>query len=249
MTRSQIDRLGESLRHGELNRRNLTSLATFRNAFIGSTSTVADNIAANLGTIKATISQRPAKSTPSIIAKLRRESVRLSQMQDIGGLRVVVSNVSVQNRVLQKIGLLYPNARVVDHRNDPQNGYRAVHVIVEEHGRFVEIQVRTSVQNSWAQLSEKYADVFDQGIKYGEGPKRVLDNLKYLSDYAMNLENREVALDAFRRTEINALHRMRRAGHMTKAGRARLAAYERLRDQKRDSKKAMLRFCKEQIEK
>lgn len=248
-TRTQLDRLGERLKRGELDRDNLVALATFRNAFIDSTNKVASRIVGNLGNSKAIISQRPAKSTPSIIAKLRRESVRLTQMQDIGGVRVVVSKISVQNRIVETIRRLYPSSRVVDHRDQPHHGYRAVHVIVEEDGRFVEVQVRTSVQNSWAQLSEKYADVFDQRIKYGQGPARALANLEYLSKYGMNLERREVALDAFRRAEVNDLHRKRRSGKMSKVDRARLAEYQKLRDQKRDSKQAMLRFCKEQIEK
>jgi ppGpp synthetase/RelA/SpoT-type nucleotidyltranferase len=37
----------------------------------------------------------------------------------------------------------------------------------------IEIQVRTSLQQIWAELSEKYSDVIDPLIKYGGGDVRV----------------------------------------------------------------------------
>lgn len=43
---------------------------------------------------------RPAKSTSSIIEKLVRETIRLSQIQDIGGCRIVLANMTEQYRVV-----------------------------------------------------------------------------------------------------------------------------------------------------
>ena len=60
---------------------------------------------------------------------------------------------------------------VVDRREQPSHGYRAVHVLVQEAGKIVEIQVRTSLQQLWAELSEKASDVLDPAIKYGRGPE------------------------------------------------------------------------------
>ena len=61
---------------------------------------------------------------------------------------------------------LFENASVIDRRANPSHGYRAIHVIVRHEEKLVEIQVRTSLQHVWAELSEKMSDVFDPAIKY-----------------------------------------------------------------------------------
>jgi ppGpp synthetase/RelA/SpoT-type nucleotidyltranferase len=43
---------------------------------------------------------RPAKSTTSITEKLHRESIRLTQIQDIAGCRIVISDIAEQERVV-----------------------------------------------------------------------------------------------------------------------------------------------------
>lgn len=112
---------------------------------------------------------RLAKSTLSIVEKLRRESLRLSQMQDIAGCRVVVGNVVEQEQFVATLMTDFSQAFVIDRRNNPSYGYRAVHVITEISGKPIEIQVRTSLQHLWAEVSEKSSDVLDPTIKYGGG--------------------------------------------------------------------------------
>ena len=112
---------------------------------------------------------RLAKSTLSIVEKLRRESLRLSQMQDIAGCRVVVGNVVEQERFVASLINDFPEASVIDRRDNPSYGYRAVHIIAEISGKPIEIQVRTSLQHLWAEVSEKSSDVLDPTIKYGGG--------------------------------------------------------------------------------
>lgn len=113
---------------------------------------------------------RLAKSTVSIVEKLRRESIRLSQMQDIAGCRVVVVNVVRQEQFVASLKTDFPGASLIDRRDNPSYGYRAVHIIAMISGMPVEIQVRTSLQHLWAELSEKSSDVLDPTIKYGGGP-------------------------------------------------------------------------------
>jgi (p)ppGpp synthase/HD superfamily hydrolase len=112
---------------------------------------------------------RLAKSTLSIVEKLRRESLRLSQMQDIAGCRVVVGNVVEQEQFIASLVVDFPNASVIDRRNNPSYGYRSVHIIAEISGKSIEIQARTSLQHLWAEVSEKSSDVLDPTIKYGGG--------------------------------------------------------------------------------
>jgi len=45
--------------------------------------------------------------------------------------------------------------------------------MVRVSGKLVEIQIRSSLQHSWAELSEKLSDVVDPAIKYGGGPDEV----------------------------------------------------------------------------
>ena len=52
----------------------------------------------------------------------------------------------------------------------PSYGYRAVHVIVRTQGCLVEVQVRTYLQDMWAQIVERLADTFGRQIRYGEPP-------------------------------------------------------------------------------
>lgn len=113
---------------------------------------------------------RPAKSTSSIIDKLRRESIRLTQMQDIAGCRLVAPDLIAQELIAHRLGHLFEKSSVVDRRLRPSHGYRAVHVIASVRGRPVEVQLRTELQHMWAELSEKLSDVFDPSIKYGGGP-------------------------------------------------------------------------------
>lgn len=90
----------------------------------------------------------------------------------------------------------FPKATVVDRRSAPSYGYRAVHVIVEVDGRFVEIQVRTALQHTWAETSEKLSDVIDPAIKYGGGPDQVKGALK----------NGSTAVDLFEKVEGQVAH-------------------------------------------
>ena len=135
---------------------------------------------------------RPAKSTTSIIEKLRRETVRLSQMQDIAGCRVVVPNVLAQNEVVERLKSAFPKAVVVDRREQPSFGYRAVHIVATACNKSVEVQVRTEFQHLWAQLSEKLADIRDSAIKYGRGDPKVQETLSGASTLIAKFENREL---------------------------------------------------------
>ena len=95
----------------------------------------------------------------------------LSRMQDIAGVRLVAEmNRTEQDQLVKRIVELFPGADVKDRRAEPSHGYRAVHVIVEVDQRLVEIQVRTVLQDLWAQVVERLADRWGRGIRYGELP-------------------------------------------------------------------------------
>jgi len=139
-------------------------------------------------------SGRPSKSTSSIIEKLQRETIRLTQAQDIAGCRVIVTDINEQERVVAALRGLFPAASIVDRRAAPSYGYRAVHAIVEENGMTVEVQIRTTLQHLWAELSEKFSDVMDPAIKYGGGEGEVRELLLERSGLVSRLERLELEM-------------------------------------------------------
>lgn len=178
-TKSQVDRLGDRLRKGDISEDDLGLLDSYRRSFSEGYEDVVSRIRGELG-LEPT--GRPAKSTTAIIDKLQRESVRLSQMQDIAGCRVVVLDLLSQDEALERLTALFDRTAIVDRREQPSYGYRGVHVIVENSGKLIEVQVRTFLQHRWAQLSEKLSDVIDSTIKYGGGDQDVAMILRAMSE-------------------------------------------------------------------
>src|SRR5438132_7745190 len=161
LSKTQVDKLGDRLRKGDITEADLRLLDEYRRSFSSAYEFIVTTIRKEL---ELEPTGKPAKSTTAITEKVLRESIRLSQVQDIAGCRLVEQNGTVT--LLQK---LFQGVTVVDRRKNPSHGYRALHLIVRHEGKLVEIQVRTSLQHPWAELCEKEADVFDPLIKYGGG--------------------------------------------------------------------------------
>jgi ppGpp synthetase/RelA/SpoT-type nucleotidyltranferase len=178
LSKTQIDRLGERLKKGDITEDDLRLLDAYRRSFADAYDDVVGAVRKELA-LEPT--GRPAKSTTSISEKLRRESIRLTQIQDIAGCRLIVVDIADQNQVVQSLSCLFEHTTIVDRRHNPSHGYRAVHVIVKNLDKMVEIQIRTALQQLWAELSEKISDVSDPAIKYGAGDERIQ---KFLTDYS-----------------------------------------------------------------
>jgi hypothetical protein len=187
LSKTQIDRLGERLKGGSHTESDLRLLDDYRRSFGEAYEAVVQTIRQR-GELPT---GRLAKSTLSIVEKLRRESIRLSQMQDIAGCRVVVADVVQQELFVASLRTIFPGASVIDRRDKPSYGYRAVHIIAEIFGKPVEIQVRTAVQHLWAELSEKSSDVIDPTIKYGGGTAEWRDFLTSSSEAVASYEKLE----------------------------------------------------------
>lgn len=116
------------------------------------------------------------KTTGTIIDKLRRDrGSSLKTIHDLAGARIVLTGtVGVQDAAVRAVVEAYADCPVsplvVDRRADPRAGYRAVHVILRLDGIPVEVQVRTELQDLWAQLFERLADVWGRQIRYGGAP-------------------------------------------------------------------------------
>ncbi len=71
---------------------------------------------------------------------------------------------------------IYSWPKVKDRRSKPMHGYRAVHLVVQVDDLPIEVQVRTRMQDRWAQITEGLADKWGRQIRYGgvpDDPERV----------------------------------------------------------------------------
>ena len=119
------------------------------------------------------ITGRPLKTVEAITAKLVR-GTRLNTMRDIAGTRIVVPALDVQDAVTALVLETFKghSARIEkDTRVDgDESGYRALHVVSELDNRFAEIQVRTKLQDAWAQMVERVDKMLRTDLKHGNGP-------------------------------------------------------------------------------
>ncbi|HDR9803965.1 TPA: RelA/SpoT domain-containing protein [Burkholderia cenocepacia] len=157
------------------------------------------------------IAQR-LKRKPQIIRKLKRLSVRLSQLQDIGGSRIIVPKNSDVDKLLKylqdrvKKDGHFSIKRITDYRPKGRDttGYRAVHLIIARHNLSLEVQIRSRVQHYWAESIERTSVIYGYHLKEGEGDYRVLSYFSLLSDAFYELEaGREASAED--RIKIDAL--------------------------------------------
>jgi len=81
-------------------------------------------------------------------------------------------------------------------KEDPRNdaiGYRAIHVIVTVKEKPVEIQIRTRLQDIWANICEKYSSK-QNDLKYGSRGEKIKSDLKRLSGHIAYIEEIEYVI-------------------------------------------------------
>jgi len=201
LTKSQVDRLGDRLRNDLHNERDLKLLDGFRRSFHAAYEITVNAIRDRT---KLEPTGRPAKSTTAIIEKLKRESIRLSQVQDIAGCRIVVGTIIDQNQIVSSLANLFPNSDIVDRRLHPSHGYRGVHIIVDVEGQSIEIQVRSMLQHLWAEMSEKLSDVIDPSIKYGGGEEYIQAERQESTRLIAEIEDLELDIADLEKEEIDS---------------------------------------------
>jgi hypothetical protein len=118
LSKTQIDRLGNRLKKGSPSDDDLRLLDEYRRSFGPAYDFIIRTIRE---TLRLEPTGRPAKSTSSIAEKLRRESIRLSQVQDIAGCRVVVADIFAQDQTIAMLREAFPQIRVIDRRINPKS--------------------------------------------------------------------------------------------------------------------------------
>jgi hypothetical protein len=148
----------------------------------------------------ALVAQR-LKRVPSIRKKLiDRPTMRLTQMQDIGGCRAVVETVAQVSR-LRKMYIGSEHRHLLHHEkdyiDDPKaSGYRGVHLVYEYvsdrnttyNGLLIEVQLRSLHQHAWATAVETAGLFLKEPLKSSEGPE---EWLKFFSLAACVFARRE----------------------------------------------------------
>lgn len=165
-----IDRLGDRLRLAtDVALQDLAMLQQLRREYDDALATTRSAIVDAVPDLSPT---SRLKTVQTLVGKLQREErMALSRVQDIAGLRIVRKmSLAEQDSLTETIVRVFPDAKVVDRRAKPSFGYRAVHVVVKVDGRPVEIQLRTHLQDRWAQIVERMADHWGRNIRYGAEP-------------------------------------------------------------------------------
>ena len=185
-SRTQIDKLGSRLAADGLNVLNEAQYQAFRTGYADALAEVTEALVccqhSALADRRTEVGSR-IKAIDSVVAKLRRKETSLAKMQDIAGCRLTVPTMTDLRVAVGWLREHLTIEREKDYtRKGQKGGYRAVHLIVlTESGRFAEIQSRTEVQHTWANLSEKLAYSIDRLIKAGGGPSDVRHKLVLLS--------------------------------------------------------------------
>lgn len=141
----------------------------------------------------ALIAQR-LKRLDSIVKKLKeRPTMKLSQMQDVGGCRAVVESVESVRRL--RLAYLESRMKHTDRKEDDylakprESGYRAIHLIYRYHseqrpqwnGLKIEIQMRSRLQHAWAMAVETISTMLLEPLKASQGSPEWLEFLKLTS--------------------------------------------------------------------
>lgn len=193
LSNSQITKLGDRLRSGDFSEADFTVLDEFRQTYSEIDEQVYPLIQSTLtSTTGWTSTKRKRKTQQSIVDKLRRQpKLRLPQMQDIAGCRIVIEGGS---QVADTLGSLLTGAFEllqweIERKERHAHGYRATHIIAKKGQKFYEIQLRTYAQDVWANLVESLSDE-NNTLKYGgsDQEQAIMSQLQVLAEHFYEID-------------------------------------------------------------
>ena len=149
------------------------------------------------------------KRVPAILFKLKRSydgrkpTMELYQMQDIGGCRAVLPNISqartLCNEYYLKSEMKHKKVRFNDYIDNPKkDGYRSIHIVYEYksdkgkkefNGLRVEVQIRSKLQHLWATANEIVELFTGQAIKTTDERNEWKDFFKLVSSAFAKMED------------------------------------------------------------
>lgn len=187
LSNSQITKLGDRLRSGDFSEADLAMLDEFRQTYSEMDEQAYQLIQSTLAPITGwTCTKRKRKTQQSIVDKLcRQPKLRLPQMQDIAGCRIVIEGGSQRANTLSDllIGGFESPALNIECKDRHAHGYKALHIIAKKDQKFYEVQLRTYAQDVWANLVESLSDE-SNSLKYGgsDQEQSLMSQLQNLSE-------------------------------------------------------------------
>lgn len=145
------------------------------------------------------------KRMSTIVEKLGREQGNVTQMHDIGGVRALLPSQHHVYALTRRLRKTWTIVRVRDYIAEPKpSGYRAVHLIVHRRGYPIEVQLRTVLQDAWANAVEEAGRRTGTGLKFGHGGAEVLEALAATGDVLAQVDRGELGADDLR-AALNAM--------------------------------------------
>ncbi len=207
-TKSALVRIGKALAAGTETDEQLDQLDVLlgrcnevgRNATETLTQALADMVSDTGGRLSV---RGRTKTLVTLREKLTRMGGhQLPVIRDLVGLRIVGDmTLDDQDLVLlvafAALGIAKHDVKVIDRRDVPAKGYRALHGEIALDGLKVEIQVRTSLQHEWAEVYEKMGDRFGRSIRYPDeeathGPHQLrIKTVRVMSDVSRSIRHDE----------------------------------------------------------
>lgn len=196
-SRTKVDRAGTILRSSDSSEGEVAEawhiITNWRSAHAFPLNTITMDLRQKVKRVNpdALVVQR-LKRARSILSKLDKESsMRMSQMQDLGGCRAVVENLehvyALRDQYL-KSRSLHRRASEDDYIKNPRpSGYRGLHLVYQFESRahpeynhmLIEVQLRTVTQHAWATAVETVGAVIGQALKASQGEKDWLDYFRH----------------------------------------------------------------------
>lgn len=192
LSNSQITKLGDRLR-GDFCEADLSMLDEFRQTYSEIDEQAYQLIQSTLASTTGwTGTKRKRKTQQSIVDKLRRQpKLRLPQMQDIAGCRIVIQGGSQLADALGSLltGAFESQQWDIERKERHAHGYRATHIIAKNSQKFYEIQLRTYAQDVWANLIERLSDE-NNTLKYGGSAQEqeLMSRLSVLAGYFSEID-------------------------------------------------------------
>ena len=214
-SKTVINKAGRSLSSGKLSGKAYRDAASIVNAWRTCHAYPINTFNATLRKKTAkfphTVVAQRLKRLPTILDKLQRQpNMDLTRMQDIGGVRAIVSNLSQLQELYKEYkepgrfthSLYDIDDYIVSPKSD---GYRGIHLIYQYNntlgrsgnpqqykGLFVEVQLRTALQHEWATAVETVGVMLNQHLKTQRGNPQWLEFFGYMSSIFAIIEDSPV---------------------------------------------------------
>lgn len=142
------------------------------------------------------LSAQRLKRMPTIINKLERiPTMQVITMQDIGGVRAVMSSLvdvyKLADEYREATRFKHKLVKQKDYIQEPSDddGYRSIHLIYrytnelapEYNGLLIELQIRTKLQHIWATAVETMGTLLGQALKSSQGDDEWLHFFRIVS--------------------------------------------------------------------